>query len=128
MSSAGDNVSAISRPYDMRWGSPKMVRKEFGLNAVALKRAWATGKVRARQGNWTDDDHRTQTIFSFEDIQRYIESGMHVVSAEYVARWWHEIGDRVKTERGADVKAKEGRKLYQDNGKTETGRRLYHDN
>ena len=84
-----------------------MVRSEFGLNAVALKRAWAKGAVRARQANWEDDGKRTQTIFSFEDIQRYIESDMHVVSAEYGARWWHEIGDRVKTERGAGVKAKE---------------------
>ena len=78
------------RPYDMRWGTPKRVRAEFGLNAVALKRAWATGKVKARQPNWAGDDRRTQTVFCFEDIHRYIECGMHEVSAEYAARWWRD--------------------------------------
>ena len=76
------------RPYDMRWGTPKRIKSEFGLNAVALKRMWATKKVRARQGNWTSDEHRTQTIFCFEDIHRFIEGEMHEVSKEYAANWW----------------------------------------
>ena len=58
------------RPYDMRWGTPEQVKAEFGIGVSVLKSAWATGWVRARQGNWESDEKRTQSVYCFEDIHQ----------------------------------------------------------
>ena len=77
-----------ARPYDMRWGTILQVKRNFGITAAAIKSAWVDGHVRARQGNWKNDRVRTQTVFCFEDIHRWLERTAHVVSKEYAETWW----------------------------------------
>ena len=76
------------RPYDMRWGTPEQVKAEFGIGVVVLKAAWGSGWIRARQGNWENEDKRTQTIYCFEDIHGFVERVMHRVSEQYAEKWW----------------------------------------
>ena len=76
------------RPYDMRWGTPEMVKAEFGIGVSVLKSAWSSGWVRARQGNWESDDKRTQSVYCFEDIHGFVERVMHRVSENYAKKWW----------------------------------------
>lgn len=85
---ASEIFGARERPYDLRWGTPKQVLDEFGLNVAVLKSAWMRGWVRARQGNWESDDKRTQTVYCFEDIHGYMERVAHQVSEDYAERWW----------------------------------------
>ena len=90
------------RPYDMRWGTPEQVKRQFGINATVLKSAWASGWVRARQGNWENDDKRTQTIYCFEDIHGFIERVMHRVSEKYAEKWWTDDNVLVMAEKNPD--------------------------
>ena len=85
---ASEIFGTRERPYDFRWGTPDLVKSEFGMGVAALKAAWASGWVRARQGNWENDDKRTQTIYCFEDIHGFIERVMHRVSEKYAENWW----------------------------------------
>lgn len=86
--SASEIYGQRERPYDMRWGTPEQVKHEFGINVNVLKSAWASGWVRARQGNWENDSKRVQTIYCFEDIHGFIERVMHRVSEKYAENWW----------------------------------------
>lgn len=90
------------RPYDMRWGTPEQVKAEFGIGVNVLKAAWGSGWVRARQGNWENDDKRVQTVYCFEDIHGYIERVMHRVSDVYAERWWTDDTVREMMEKKPD--------------------------
>lgn len=96
-------VSAAARPYDMRWGDPNSVFGEFHINKAELKRIYQEGWIKARQVAWRDDAHRTQTIYCFEDIQRWLETIAHQPSRAYIKRFWT-AAEIVEAER----KAKEG--------------------
>ena len=85
---ASEIFGARERPYDFRWGTPDLVKSEFGMGVTALKAAWASGWVRARQGNWKNDGKRVQTVYCFEDIHGFVERVMHRVSKEYAEKWW----------------------------------------
>ena len=88
----GNDAAGLSgaqvRPYDLRWGTPEQVKTQFGINAAVLKAAWKRGWVRARQGNWESDDKRTQTVYCFEDLHKYLERTAHRVTRAYADRWW----------------------------------------
>lgn len=90
------------RPYDMRWGTPDQVKAEFGIGVAALKAAWSSGWVRARQGNWEHDEKRVQTVYCFEDIHGYVERVMHRVSEDYAERWWTDDTVRSMAEKMPD--------------------------
>ena len=98
----GTNIATAARPYDMRWGDPNAVVGEFHINKAELKRIYLEGWIKARQVAWRDDEHRTQTIYCFEDIHRWLEEVAHRPSETYVKRFWTaaEIAD-------AERKAKE---------------------
>ena len=64
------------------------MRREFGVNAAALKAAWLRGWVEARQAGWIGDGRRTQTVYCFEDVHLWLEKIAHKVSREYAERWW----------------------------------------
>lgn len=81
-------AETAARPYDMRWGTPAQVMREFGLNPSSLKAAWTRGWVKARQCDWVSDARRTQTIYCFEDIHVWLERIAHKVSGGYVEKWW----------------------------------------
>ena len=87
------------RPYDMRWGVPKQILREFGIGVHVIKAAWMSGWIRARQANWHTDDKRVQTIYSFEDIHIFIERVMRRVSNRYVENWWTDDSVRDLTEK-----------------------------
>jgi hypothetical protein len=90
------------RPYDMRWGTPEQVKAEFGIGVSVLKSAWATGWVRARQGNWESDEKRTQSVYCFEDIHGFVERVMHRVSENYAKTWWTDDNVQALAEKFAD--------------------------
>lgn len=90
------------RPYDMRWGTPEQVKAEFGIGVSVLKSAWATGWVRARQGNWESDEKRTQSVYCFEDIHGFVERVMHRVSENYAKTWWTDDNVLALAEKLAD--------------------------
>ncbi len=77
-----------ARPYDMRWGTPGAVCEEFSIGKVELKKIYRDGWVKARQVAWRDDDHRTQTIYCFEDLHRWLEEVAHRPSEAYVKKFW----------------------------------------
>ena len=77
-----------ARPYDLRWGDPGAVCDEFHINKAELKKIYLEGWVKARQVAWRDDDHRTQTIYCFEDIHRWLEEVAHRPSKTYVKKFW----------------------------------------
>ena len=87
-----------TRPYDMRWGAPEAVCEEFHINKAELKRIYLEGWVKARQVAWRDDQHRTQTIYCFEDIHRWLEEVAHKPTEKYVKKFWtaQEIADAAK--------------------------------
>ena len=85
---ASETFGARERPYDQRWGTPEQVKDQFGVNVSTLKAAWLKGWIRARQGNWESDDKRTQTIYCFEDIHRWLEEVAHHPSKTYVKKFW----------------------------------------
>lgn len=76
------------RPYDFRWGPPDAVVEEFHIPPTTLKRGFLDGWIKARQPAWVDDEHRSQVVYCFEDIHRYLEDVLHAVSDEYVKRFW----------------------------------------
>lgn len=76
------------RPYDFRWGAPEDVVKEFHITPQVLKDGFRAGWIKARQPAWIDDEHRSQVVYCFEDIHRYMEEVLHVVTDEYVKRFW----------------------------------------
>lgn len=90
------------RPYDMRWGTPEQVKAEFGIGVSVLKSAWVSGWVRARQGNWENEDKRTQTIYCFEDIHGFVERVMHRVSEQYAEKWWTDDNIQQMSEKNPD--------------------------
>ena len=98
-----NNEATVARPYDMRWGDPNAVMDEFHINKVELKRIFLEGWIKARQVAWRDDKHRTQTIYCFEDIQRWLEEVAHRPSKEYTKRFWTtaEIAEAVAGEEKA---------------------------
>lgn len=85
---ASEVYGARERPYDFRWGTPQQVSDQFGICVQVLKAAWKRGWVRARQGNWENDNKRTQTVYCFEDIHGYMERVMHRVTEVYAEKWW----------------------------------------
>jgi len=76
------------RPYDFRWGSASVVAEEFHIQPLDLKKAYLDGWIKARQPAWEDDEHRCQIVYCFEDVHRYMEDVLHVVSEDYVKRFW----------------------------------------
>lgn len=102
MRPASEIFGQRERPYDMRWGTPEQVKAEFGIGVSVLKSAWATGWVRARQGNWESDEKRTQSVYCFEDIHGFVERVMHRVSEQYAEKWWTDDNIQVLAEKLAD--------------------------
>lgn len=76
------------RPYDLRWGSAPQVQEQFGVAAAPLKAAWKRGWIRARQCGWLGDGRRTQAVYCFEDVHRWLEAVAHGVTEEYAKRFW----------------------------------------
>ena len=102
MRPASEIFGQRERPYDMRWGTPEQVKAEFGIGVSVLKSAWSSGWVRARQGNWENEDKRTQTIYCFEDIHGFVERVMHRVSEQYAERWWTDDNIQQMSEKNPD--------------------------
>lgn len=91
---------AAVRPYDNRWGSPEGVFDTFHISKHELKKIYLSGWVKARQVPWIDDDHRTQTIYCFEDLHQYLEQFAHRPTDDYIRRFWtaQELAELIKAD------------------------------